>query len=166
LLKENIFLYFLAQRQSRFAKGAGFSRSNHHQRWWLTNKLKNLKFLLYDVLDVVSLTKFPYYGQHNRKFFDMVLDATDKLAKKLMRPNIEEMDRNPPELVNGQVKVHPSVKTLMNETRIGVGMGATGALHPLHTMPHLNMQKLVLREEKPHKKARITLRCPLLNMLI
>jgi hypothetical protein len=44
LLKENIFLYFLAQRQSRFAKGAGFSRSNHHQRWWLTNKSSQKRY--------------------------------------------------------------------------------------------------------------------------
>ena len=40
MLKENIFFIFLAQRQSPFAKGAGFARANHHQRWWLI-RVKN-----------------------------------------------------------------------------------------------------------------------------
>ena len=76
---------------------------------------KNINFLLYDVFDVVSLTKHDYYAAHNRKIFDMVIDATVKLAKDLMWPNFEEMDRNPPELVDGIVKVHPVVRDVLRE---------------------------------------------------
>jgi butyryl-CoA dehydrogenase len=47
--------------------------------------------------------------------FDMVLKAAVKLGKDLLFPIFEEMDRNQPELVNGEVKVHPSVKTIMKE---------------------------------------------------
>ena len=71
---------------------------------------RNIKFLLYDVCDVESLTKYGYYAEHNRKMFDMVLKAAVKLGKDLLFPLFEEMDRNPPELVNGQVKVHPAVR--------------------------------------------------------
>ncbi len=76
---------------------------------------RNIKFLLYEVFDVESLTKYEYYSEHNRKMFDMVLKAAVKLGKDLLFPIFEEMDRNPPELVNGEVKVHPAVKTIMKE---------------------------------------------------
>lgn len=76
---------------------------------------RNLRFLLYEVFDAESLTKYEYYQEHNRKLFDMVLKAAVKLAKDLLFPVFEEMDRNPPELVNGEVRVHPSVRTMMKE---------------------------------------------------
>ena len=76
---------------------------------------RNIKFLLYEVFDVESLTEYDYYGEHNRKMFDMVLKAAVKLGKDLLFPIFEEMDRNQPELVNGEVKVHLSVKTIMKE---------------------------------------------------
>jgi butyryl-CoA dehydrogenase len=76
---------------------------------------RNIKFLLYEVFDVESLTKYEYYAEHNRKMFDMVLKAAVKLGKDLLFPLFEEMDRNPPELVNGEVRVHPAVRTIMKE---------------------------------------------------
>ena len=76
---------------------------------------RNLKFLLYEVFDVVALTGYDYYKTHNQKMFDMVLDAATKLAKDLLWPVFAEMDRNPPELVNGTVKVHPAVRKMMKE---------------------------------------------------
>jgi butyryl-CoA dehydrogenase len=76
---------------------------------------RNIKFLLYEAFDVESLTSYEYYSEHNRKMFDMVLKAAVKLGKDLLFPIFEEMDRNHPELVDGEVKVHPSVKTIMKE---------------------------------------------------
>ncbi|MGD9300901.1 MAG: acyl-CoA dehydrogenase [Desulfobacterales bacterium] len=76
---------------------------------------RNIKFLLYEVFDIESLTEYEYYSEHNRKMFDMVLKAAVKLGKDFLFPIFEEMDRNQPELVNGEVKVHPSVKTIMKE---------------------------------------------------
>ncbi len=76
---------------------------------------KNIDFLLYDVFDVEQLTRCDYYKEHNRKVFDMAISAAIKLAKDLMWPILEEMDINPPELVDGTVKVHPKVKAIMKE---------------------------------------------------
>jgi butyryl-CoA dehydrogenase len=76
---------------------------------------RNLKFMLYEVHDVVSLTRYDYYAEHNRKMFDMVLKAAGKVAKDLLFPVFEEMDRKQPELVNGEVKVHPAVRKIMKE---------------------------------------------------
>ncbi|UCG08794.1 MAG: acyl-CoA dehydrogenase [Desulfobacterales bacterium] len=76
---------------------------------------RNIKFMLYEVFDVESLTKYAYYQDHNRKTFDMVLKAAIKLAKDLLRPVFEEMDRKQPELVDGEVKVHSAVGKMMKE---------------------------------------------------
>ncbi|MBT8350096.1 MAG: acyl-CoA dehydrogenase, partial [Deltaproteobacteria bacterium] len=73
---------------------------------------RNLKFLLYDVFDIEALTKHHYYEDHNRTVFDMVIKSAVKLAKDLLWPVFEEMDRNQPTLENGTVKVHPSVKKI------------------------------------------------------
>ena len=32
---------------------------------------RNIKFMLYEVFDVESLTEYDYYSEHNRKMFDM-----------------------------------------------------------------------------------------------
>jgi butyryl-CoA dehydrogenase len=76
---------------------------------------RNLKFMLHEVLDVASLTTYDYYKQHNAKMFDMVVDEAIKMAKNLMLPNLKDMDMHPPELVDGIVKVHPSIRTVMKE---------------------------------------------------
>ncbi len=77
--------------------------------------MRNLKFLLYEVFDTASLTRYPYYGEYDRKMLDMVLQAAEELARGLLWPYYQEMDRNPPELVDDVVKVHPSVKKALKE---------------------------------------------------
>jgi len=75
--------------------------------------IRNLKFLLHEVFDVASLTKYDYYGDYDRKMLDMVLQAAGELAQGLLWPNFQEMDRNPPELLGDTVKVHPSVREVL-----------------------------------------------------
>ena len=87
--------------------------------------IRNLKFLLFEVFDVLSLSEYPYFSQHNQKIYHLVLDAAMKLSTRLLHPIFEEMDRNPPELVAGQVKVHPAVAGIMKEFGKGGWIGAT-----------------------------------------
>lgn len=61
------------------------------------------------------MTDHDYYSAHNKTMFDMVLKEAVKLAKDLLLPSFQEMDRTPPELVDGEVRVHPSVKTILKE---------------------------------------------------
>ncbi len=49
------------------------------------------------------------------KPYDLVMDTALKLARNLMYPYLREMDEKAPVLENGQVKVHPVVKTMMKE---------------------------------------------------
>ena len=87
--------------------------------------MRNLKFLMYEVFDTLSLTQSPYYSQHNQKSLDLVLDASMKLSQKMLYPLFEEMDRKEPYLENGQVKVHPSVRAILKEFGQGGWIGAT-----------------------------------------
>jgi butyryl-CoA dehydrogenase len=89
---------------------------------------RNLKFLLYEVFDVTSLTQYPYYEEHNREIFDMVLETALKIGKDILKPSLQEMDKNPPEYVDGQVKVHPSVKTFLKECGEGGWIGSNALM--------------------------------------
>ena len=80
---------------------------------------RNIKFMLYEVFDLEGMTRLPYFAEHNKKLFDMVLDAAMKLSKDLFFPYVEEMDVQPPELVDGTVKVHPTVRKVMRESGNG-----------------------------------------------
>jgi butyryl-CoA dehydrogenase len=89
---------------------------------------RNLKLLLHEVFDATSLTRYPYYEEHNRDIFDMVIETALKMGKDILRPNFQEMDKNPPQYVDGQVKVHPSVKTFLKECGEGGWIGANAPM--------------------------------------
>jgi len=76
---------------------------------------RNMRFMLYEVLDAESLTQYPYFSDHNRESFEMVLTTAYKMAVEMLRPCFSEMDRTPPVWDNGKVKVNPAVKKFMRE---------------------------------------------------
>ena len=84
---------------------------------------RNLRFLLYEVFDVVSLTRYDDYKEYDGKMLDMVLKAAMELAEGLLWPNFQEMDKTPPELVEDQIKVHPSVRQFLKESGEGGWIG-------------------------------------------
>ncbi len=74
---------------------------------------RNLKFLLYELNDIESLLKYPYFADHSKEVFDMLMDTAMRMSKDLFKPLFEEMDRKAPEYINGEVKVHPKVREIM-----------------------------------------------------
>jgi alkylation response protein AidB-like acyl-CoA dehydrogenase len=76
---------------------------------------RNIRFLTTEVFDSGALTTHPYYGRHTPGMFDMVIDEAVRLATQLMYPVFSQMDRHPPVLENGQVKVHRDVRKIMTE---------------------------------------------------
>ncbi len=87
--------------------------------------MRNLNFLLYEVFDAESLTRYPAFQDHSREVFDMVLETGLKMGKDLLYPAFSEMDKNPPEFVEGEARVHPMVRTLMKECGKGGWIGAS-----------------------------------------
>ena len=86
--------------------------------------MKNLKFLLYDVFDIESLTQYPFFADHGREIFDLVLDTAMKMSRDLIFPVLTEMDRQPPVFEAGEVRVHPVVGELMKAFGEGGWIGA------------------------------------------
>jgi butyryl-CoA dehydrogenase len=84
---------------------------------------RNLRFLLYEVFDAVSLTHYDDYKEYDGKTLDMVLKAAIELAEGLLWPIFQEMDKNPPEWVEDRIKVHPSVRKFMEESGEGGWIG-------------------------------------------
>ncbi len=54
---------------------------------------RDLAFLLYEVFDIESLTKYPYHADHSRETFEMALDTAYALARELFWPSFQEFDR-------------------------------------------------------------------------
>ena len=76
---------------------------------------RNLQFLLYEVFDAQSLTSYPYYQDHARDTFDMVLDSAEQISEKLLKPLLTEMDRKEPQLVDGKIKIHEGMFPILKK---------------------------------------------------
>ena len=70
---------------------------------------RNLDFTLFEVLKVTDLARFPHFSTHDADTLSFALDAATDIAVKIAHPAFAEADRHQPELVDGQVKVHPKV---------------------------------------------------------
>lgn len=76
---------------------------------------RNLDFLLYEVHDIERLFSLSYFEDHSRQTCDLAIDTAMKLARNLLYPYFKEMDEREPVFEEGQVKVHPIVKTMMKQ---------------------------------------------------
>jgi butyryl-CoA dehydrogenase len=55
--------------------------------------LRDIRFVLYEMLGVETLTEYEYFADHSRETFDTVLDAAYRLAREVCWPAYVEMDR-------------------------------------------------------------------------
>lgn len=76
--------------------------------------LTNLRFVLNRVLDYSALCGQGMYADQDGDMLDLILETAHKLAKEKLHPLLAAMDREPPRLENGQVKVHPAMKEVMD----------------------------------------------------
>lgn len=88
---------------------------------------RNIQFLLYEVFETAVLSRYPYYQDHSKETFDMVLDAAKQLADKHLHPYLTEMDRQPPHYANGKIHVHTKIKELMKLYGEGGWISATAS---------------------------------------
>lgn len=85
---------------------------------------RNLRFMLYEVLDAEALCRLPAYAEHSREVFDLALATGLRLGRELFYPCFSEMDKNPPVYAGGEVRVHPAVRRIMKECGEGGWIGA------------------------------------------
>ncbi|WP_341227698.1 acyl-CoA dehydrogenase [uncultured Arcticibacterium sp.] len=74
---------------------------------------KTLDFILEDVHVASSLSALTYFEDHDSETFKMVLDSAEHIGDTIMFPSLSAVDKNQPELVDGEVKVHPSIKAYL-----------------------------------------------------
>jgi butyryl-CoA dehydrogenase len=76
---------------------------------------QTVNFLLFEMLEIQKLSQHEYFNEYNKEALDMVLGTANKIAVDVMRPYLREMDKNPPVYKNGNVAVHPIVKTFLRK---------------------------------------------------
>jgi alkylation response protein AidB-like acyl-CoA dehydrogenase len=86
--------------------------------------LRNLQFLLYEQFDAAALTKYPYFADHGKETFEMVLETAMRMSREMLFPVLGEMDKKPPEFRDGRVFVHPVVAQVMKGCGEGGWIGA------------------------------------------
>ncbi|WP_321926675.1 acyl-CoA dehydrogenase [Paraburkholderia guartelaensis] len=74
---------------------------------------RDLNFLLYEWLDVGSLTRIPRYADHTRETFDAALDTCEKIATDLFAPHNKKNDQHEPHFDGETVTIIPEVKTAL-----------------------------------------------------
>ena len=90
--------------------------------------LSNLNFLIWDVFKLDEILKHHYYRHQDKDAVNMMVDSAVKIAEKHLQPFMKEMDRNPPELVNGQIKSHPKISKLIKAMGDGGWYSATASM--------------------------------------
>ena len=76
---------------------------------------RDLHFQLFENQNCLELTQYPYFSDHSKETFALVLDAAEQIAEKSLFPIFKEMDRNEPQLENGVVKVHPQMRSIIRQ---------------------------------------------------
>ena len=88
---------------------------------------RDVAFLLDEVLDVQRLTRLPYFADHDRSTFELVLGSARRLARDVLYPTYRTLDEAPPRLVDGRVVVHPRLKEVFPQL---LDLGMTAAPRP------------------------------------
>ena len=70
---------------------------------------RDLDFLLYEWLDVSSLTRRPRFADHNRETFDAVLDLCEQIATEQFATHNKKADQNEPHFDGDRVNLIPEV---------------------------------------------------------
>ena len=78
----------------------------------MTSKLlsrRDLDFLLYEWLDVTSLTQRERFADHSRETFDAAMDTCERIATDLFEPHNKKSDQNEPHFDGERVTMIPEV---------------------------------------------------------
>jgi butyryl-CoA dehydrogenase len=73
---------------------------------------RDVDFVLYELLDVPSLCRLPWFRDHSRETFDLFLRSARRLAREELFPSYRPLDEAPPVLRDGKVKVHPRLREI------------------------------------------------------
>lgn len=86
---------------------------------------RDLQFLLYEWLDVESLTRAERYADHSRETFDAALDTCERIATELFAPHNQKADQHEPHFDGNSVavieEVGPALRAFADAGLIAAG---------------------------------------------
>ncbi len=88
---------------------------------------RDVEVILDELLDLEALTALPYFADHDRETFEMILASARSLARDTLYPAYRALDEVPPVLREGRVHVHPQLASLVRRV---VELGFTAAPRP------------------------------------
>ena len=99
---------------------------------------RDLDFLLYEWLDVESLTERQRFTEHSRETFDAALGLAEEIATEHFAPHNRKADENEPRMVDGKVEMIPEVsKALKVFAEAGLIAGEFDEEHGGMQLPHV-----------------------------
>ncbi|MEP6861360.1 MAG: acyl-CoA dehydrogenase [Deltaproteobacteria bacterium] len=72
---------------------------------------RDVEVILDELLDL-SVLRVPYFADHDRETYELVLASARALARDALFPAYRTLDEAPPVLVDGKVTVHPALHSL------------------------------------------------------
>ena len=81
--------------------------------------MRNLRFMLYDVLKTEEVTRYPFFADHSRETFELALDAAYQLAHEVFWPSYQECDRIGVEFDGRDVRVPKALHEIWRLYREG-----------------------------------------------
>ncbi|GMQ28397.1 acyl-CoA dehydrogenase [Algoriphagus confluentis] len=76
---------------------------------------KDLLFQLFENQNSLELIELPYFSDHSEETFKLILDAAEQISVNSLYPIFKEMDRNEPQLVDGKIRIHPKMKSIISQ---------------------------------------------------
>jgi len=86
---------------------------------------RDVEFVLYELLDVESLTQRPRFAEHSRETFDAALETAAKIAEEKFAPHNRKADLNEPHFDGGRVTMIPEVGEALEAFRKAGFMSAS-----------------------------------------
>ncbi len=76
---------------------------------------KDLNFQLFENIDLSAITDIPYFSDHSKETFELVLDAAKEIAERKLHPLLTEMDRKEPQLKDGAIRIYPGMREIVKQ---------------------------------------------------
>jgi alkylation response protein AidB-like acyl-CoA dehydrogenase len=70
---------------------------------------RHLHFMLFDLLQVESLCRYPRYSEHSRETFDAAIELAHQIALEKFLPHNRASDLQEPRMVDGRVELIPEI---------------------------------------------------------
>ncbi len=86
---------------------------------------RDMEFVLYEFLDIESLTQRPRFADHSRETFDAALETAARISEEKFAPHNRKADLNEPHFVGGKVEMIPEVGEALEAFRKAGFMSAS-----------------------------------------